>query len=75
MEKLISYFNNYLSLNENEKAELIARFTKRQIKRRQFILQEGDVLAQLSAHRHASSGLEWWTLGLRRAVSGRLTGI
>jgi len=43
MDKLIGYFNNYLSLSETEKAELIARFTKRQIKRRQFILQEGDV--------------------------------
>ena len=43
MDKLIRYFNNYLSLSETEKAELTARFTKRQIKRRQFILQEGDV--------------------------------
>jgi len=43
MDKLIAYFNTYLSLNETEKAELTARFTKRQIKRRQFVLQEGDV--------------------------------
>jgi len=42
MDKLIAYFNNYLTLSETEKAELIARFTKRRIKRRQFILQEGN---------------------------------
>lgn len=43
MDKLIGYFNNYISLNDIEKDELLSRFTKRNIKRRQFILQEGDV--------------------------------
>jgi len=43
MDKLIGYFNNYLSLSDSEKEELKSRFTMRKIKRRQFILQEGDI--------------------------------
>ncbi|RYE21965.1 MAG: Crp/Fnr family transcriptional regulator [Sphingobacteriaceae bacterium] len=40
---LIDCFNQYLSLDKEESEDLISRFTERKIKRRQFILQEGDV--------------------------------
>jgi len=40
--QIISYFDNYLSLDDTEKVELINRLSERKIKRRQFILQEND---------------------------------
>lgn len=40
---LIEYFNQLLSLNEEEKSVVETVFKERKIKRRQFILQEGDV--------------------------------
>ena len=40
MEELVRYFNNYISLNNHEKEELLSRFTKRNIKRRLYILIE-----------------------------------
>ena len=40
---LIEYFNRLLPLNEEEKSFVRAVFKERKIKRRQFILQEGDV--------------------------------
>ncbi len=40
---LINYFNNYLPLDEAEQDLLITRITEKKVKRRQFILQEGDV--------------------------------
>lgn len=40
---ILTHFSNYLSLDENETKELAERLTERKIKRRQFILQEGDV--------------------------------
>ncbi len=40
---LIDYFENYLPLSEEEKSFLEEVFKGRRIKRRQFILQEGDV--------------------------------
>ncbi|MCB0564764.1 MAG: Crp/Fnr family transcriptional regulator [Phaeodactylibacter sp.] len=43
IESLISYFNNHLSLNEEEKAFVRKNFFEKRVKRRQFILQEGDV--------------------------------
>lgn len=43
IQHLIKYFKNYFSLNTEEQNELSACFTERKIKRRQFILQEGDV--------------------------------
>jgi CRP-like cAMP-binding protein len=43
INKLIASFNNYLPLNEQEQADLAKRVTERRIKRRQFILQEGDL--------------------------------
>lgn len=41
--KLIAYFKPYLSENGSEKEELIKRSIERRVKRRQFLLQEGDV--------------------------------
>jgi CRP-like cAMP-binding protein len=43
---LIAYFNRILSLNEDEIAILTQVFTERKIRRRQFILQAGDVCKQ-----------------------------
>jgi CRP-like cAMP-binding protein len=40
---LIDYFENHLPLTEEEKSVVQAVFKERRIKRRQFILQEGDV--------------------------------
>jgi len=42
-EALIAYFNELLPLDEPEKAIIREVFTERRIKRRQFILQAGDV--------------------------------
>lgn len=46
--QLINYFKNYFPLKEQEKEELLARFAERNIKRRGFILQEGDVCRHFS---------------------------
>jgi CRP/FNR family transcriptional regulator, anaerobic regulatory protein len=43
IEALIKYFKKYFPLNEQEREELSGRFTERKIKRRGFILQQGDV--------------------------------
>lgn len=43
IEALINYFKNYFPLNEQEREALTGRFTERKIKRRGFILQQGDV--------------------------------
>jgi CRP-like cAMP-binding protein len=40
---LIDYFNNFLPLDEEEKSVVEEVFKERKVKRRQFILQEGDV--------------------------------
>lgn len=40
---LITYFNKYLSLDETEQDLLKTRVTEKKVKRRQFILQEGDI--------------------------------
>jgi CRP-like cAMP-binding protein len=40
---LIEYFSSYIPLSEQEIAGLESAFVERKIKRRQFILQEGDV--------------------------------
>ena len=42
-EPLIDYFHNFLPLDEGEKAVVEEVFKERKVKRRQFILQEGDV--------------------------------
>lgn len=43
LEKLILHFNNYFSLNPKEKEEAKKLFIERQVKRRQFILQQNDI--------------------------------
>jgi CRP-like cAMP-binding protein len=43
IKPLIDYFENHLPLNEEEKAIVKEVFKERKVKRRQFILQEGDV--------------------------------
>jgi CRP-like cAMP-binding protein len=43
IEKLKQHFDNYFPLNAREHDELNARFTERSIKRRQFLLQQGDI--------------------------------
>ena len=43
VEPLLTYFDNYLALNEEERAQLSGRVVERRIKRRQFVLQQGDV--------------------------------
>jgi CRP-like cAMP-binding protein len=45
---LINYFNHYLSLDEQEKDAILSRVSERTIKRRQFILQHGDVCKHYS---------------------------
>jgi CRP-like cAMP-binding protein len=40
---LIEYFNQFLSLNEEEQAFVNEIFKERSVRRRQFILQEGDI--------------------------------
>jgi len=40
---IIKHFSNYLPLNNSEIVELESKLIERKIKRRQFILQEGDV--------------------------------
>ncbi len=42
-EKLFASFEQYLPLNAAEREDLATRVTERRIKRRQFILQEGDI--------------------------------
>lgn len=43
INKLISHFNHYLPLDSTETQELSNRIVEKNIKRRQFILQENDV--------------------------------
>jgi CRP-like cAMP-binding protein len=43
VNKLIANFDNYLPLDASEQEELASRVTERAIRRRQFILQEGDI--------------------------------
>ncbi len=42
-DTLIAYFESYLKLNEEEKVFVRQHFVERRVKRRQFILSEGDV--------------------------------
>jgi len=48
INNLISYFENYLPLDDKEKEELTNRVIEKNIKRKQFILQEGDVCRHYS---------------------------
>src|SRR5256885_14171410 len=48
VNKLISHFDNYLPLDQKEKEELTNRVIEKNIKRKQFILQGGDVCRHYS---------------------------
>jgi CRP-like cAMP-binding protein len=43
IESLIAYFDNHLTLTDEEKHAVRKSFSERRVKRRQFILQEGEV--------------------------------
>jgi CRP-like cAMP-binding protein len=43
IESLISYFESHLSLTDEEKQAVRGSFFERRVKRRQFILQEGEI--------------------------------
>jgi CRP-like cAMP-binding protein len=43
VDKLVSYFDNYLPLDDKEKEELTNRVIEKSVRRKQFILQEGDI--------------------------------
>lgn len=43
MESIVRHFNKYLPLNGEEKEALLSRLVQRKIKRKQYILQEGDI--------------------------------
>lgn len=43
MESIINHFNKYLPLDDSEKEALTSRLVQRKIKRKQYILQEGDI--------------------------------
>ncbi|MFZ4544619.1 MAG: Crp/Fnr family transcriptional regulator [Saprospiraceae bacterium] len=47
-DKILTYFDKYLPLDEKEKLALSNCIVERRIKRRQFILQEGDVCRHYS---------------------------
>ena len=48
INKLSSYFDDYVALDHKEKEELAQRVKERKIKRRQFILQENDICSHYS---------------------------
>ncbi len=48
IQPLAKYFNNYFPLDNAECDELMLRFTERKVKRRHFILQQGDVCRHFS---------------------------
>jgi CRP-like cAMP-binding protein len=43
MESIVKHFDKYLPLDNREKEAFISRLVKRLIKRKQYILQEGDI--------------------------------
>jgi CRP/FNR family transcriptional regulator, anaerobic regulatory protein len=43
VESLISYFDNHLSLDDYEKEAVRKSFSEKRVRRRQFILQEGNI--------------------------------
>jgi CRP/FNR family transcriptional regulator, anaerobic regulatory protein len=46
--QIISHFDKYLPLDDREKEEFCKHLTQRKIKRKQYILQEGDVCKHLT---------------------------
>ena len=43
VQNLIAYFKDYFPLNAEEENDLASRFNERNFKRRQLVLQQGDV--------------------------------
>ena len=43
MESIVRHFDKYLPLDDKEKEALTSRLVQRKIKRKQYILQEGDI--------------------------------
>lgn len=43
MPNILTHFDKYLPLNDTEKEALTSRLTERKVKRKQYILQEGDI--------------------------------
>ena len=43
MQDIVRHFDKYLPLNVKEREALTSRLTERKIKRKQYILQEGDI--------------------------------
>ncbi|AFD05838.1 Crp/Fnr family transcriptional regulator [Solitalea canadensis] len=48
INKIIAHFDKYLPLESMEKEEFVKRLTERKIKRKQYILQEGDICKHLT---------------------------
>lgn len=48
LEPLINYFNNYLPLTEEERDIVAATFRPRLYRRKQYVLQEGDICTQFN---------------------------
>lgn len=48
MNSIIKHFDKYLPLNDKEKEALTSRMTERKIKRKQYLLQEGDTCKYFS---------------------------
>jgi CRP-like cAMP-binding protein len=42
-KKILSHFDQYVALDETEQQALTSRLTERKVKRKQYLLQEGDV--------------------------------
>jgi CRP/FNR family transcriptional regulator, anaerobic regulatory protein len=48
IDPLINYFNNFIPLNSEEKNLVIAKFHPRLYRKKQYVLQEGDVCTQFN---------------------------
>ena len=43
IKNILSHFDRYVSLDDSEKQALTSRLTERRVKRKQYLLQEGDI--------------------------------
>ena len=48
IEPLLNYFDKLIPLNKEEKELVVARFHSRLFRKRQFVLQEGDICNQFN---------------------------
>ncbi|HNA56840.1 MAG TPA: hypothetical protein PK511_08710 [Chitinophagales bacterium] len=48
MENIIRHFDKYLPLGDNEKEALTSRLIERKLKRKQYLLQEGEICRYFS---------------------------